>query len=146
MKREFVVSTGFGAKSAFREAYETVLEWLAAGSVQVTITELDKRTMAQNALMWALLTEISKAVDWHGMKLQPEDWKEMISAVLHGQRSVPSIEGKGFVILGARTSRMTKKQMGDMIEACYAFGAQQGMTWGSNVTAAQSAMEAVCAK
>jgi hypothetical protein len=142
MKQEFVCNTGFGAKTAFRQAYELVLQWLAAGPVRIIIEELDKRSLAQNALMWALLSDIAKHVEWHGMALEAEDWKEMISAVLSGQRSVPSIEGKGFVILGARTSKMTKKQMGDMIEACYAFGSQQGIVWGNRTEAARAALEA----
>ena len=139
MKQDYVVHTAFGLTTAVAELTRLVTQWLAGGPVQITVTELDKRTLAQNALMWALLADIAKAVTWHGMDLTADDWKEMISAVLNGQRSVPSIEGKGFVILGARTSKMTKKQMADMIEACYAFGAQNGIVWGDRTKAAESA-------
>jgi hypothetical protein len=40
---------------------------------------------------------------------------------------VPNIDGNGFVVLGARTSRMSIKEMSDMIELCFAFGAQNGV-------------------
>ena len=76
--------------------------------------------------MWACLTDISRQVVWYGQKLTPDEWKEVISAGLRAQRVVPGIEG-GFVSLGVRTSKMSIKEMGNMIELCLAFGAQQGV-------------------
>lgn len=81
------------------------------------------RTLQANAAMWALLTDISKQVDWYGEKLTPENWKDLMTAVLKKQRSVPGIEG-GFVVLGARTSRMSKEEMSDLLELMHAFAAE----------------------
>ena len=35
----------------------------------------------------------------------------------------------GFVILGMHTSRMTKQELGDLIDIIYAFGAERGVKW-----------------
>lgn len=40
----------------------------------ITIRE-ETRSLSQNALLWALLTDISDQVNWYGKKLSPEDWK-----------------------------------------------------------------------
>ena len=78
--------------------------------------------------MWALLTEVSNQVVWYGQKLRPYEWKDVLTASLKKQRAVPGIDG-GFVILGARTSRMTKAEMSELVELIYAFGTQQGVTF-----------------
>lgn len=82
------------------------------------------RTLQANSAMWALLTDISRQVDWHGEKLTPENWKDLFTACLKKQRSVVGIEG-GFVVLGARTSRMSKEEMSDLLELMHAFAAER---------------------
>jgi hypothetical protein len=82
------------------------------------------RSTAQNNLMWELLGQISEQVVWHGQKLQPEEWKDALTASLRGQKVIPGISG-GFVVLGQRTSKMTVAEMSEMIELCYAFGVEK---------------------
>ena len=84
------------------------------------------RSSEQNRRLWAMLTEISKQVDWYGRKLTPEDWKHVLSASLKKQDAVPGIDG-GFVVLGLSTSKMTKGEMADLQTLIEAFGAQQGV-------------------
>lgn len=84
------------------------------------------RSNKQNRLMWANLTDISEQVDWYGNKLHKEEWKDVLTAALKQQKVVPGIEG-GFVVLGARTSKMTVAEMTEMIELSTAFGTQQGV-------------------
>jgi hypothetical protein len=110
---------------ARRRAVEAVQQ--APEGFAVTVEE-PKRNLSQNALMWTLLSDVAEQVEWHGQKLSPENWKDMCSAALKAQRVVPGIDG-GFVVLGARTSRMTKSEMSEMIEFIYAFGAQHGVTF-----------------
>lgn len=81
------------------------------------------RSLEQSALMWALLNELSKQVIWHGQKLTAEEWKDMATAALKNQKVVPGISG-GFVVLGARTSKMTRAEMSELIDFLYAFGAE----------------------
>ena len=92
----------------------------------VTIQE-PKRTLEQNALLWALLHRVS-LIDWYGQTLTPEEWKDVFTAALKKQKAVPGIDG-GFVILGQRTSKMSKRELGDLLELIYAFGAERGINF-----------------
>jgi hypothetical protein len=94
----------------------------------VCILKQKTRTLEQNALMWALLTDLSKQVNWHGQYLTPDEWKDVMSASLKAQKVVPGVDG-GFVVIGARTSKMTKKEMSDMCELIQAFGANHDVKW-----------------
>lgn len=84
------------------------------------------RTLEQNALMWPLLEDISKQVDWYGQRLTDEEWKDVLTAALKKQKAVPGIDG-GFVVLGTRTSRMSKADFSELVELIYAFGAEHGV-------------------
>ena len=90
---------------------------------ELTIKEVKSvRTIEQNAKMWAMLGDIALQTQWHGMYLCKEEWKEMITAALKKQKVVPGIDG-GFVVIGASTSKMSIKEMIDVIDFAYAFGA-----------------------
>ena len=84
------------------------------------------RSLEQNARLWAMLTDISKQVDWYGRKLSPDDWKHVFSAALKKQDVVPGLDG-GFVVLGLSTSKMTKAEMCDLQTLMEAFGAEKGV-------------------
>src|ERR1700744_6555533 len=84
-----------------------------------------RRSLDQNALMWSLLGQISKSVDWYGQKLSSEDWKDVLTASLRRTRVVPGIDAGTFVPLGMRTSQMTKEEISELIELIYAFGAER---------------------
>lgn len=94
----------------------------------------DSRSLDQNALMWSRLTEISRAVEWYGERLTPEDWKTMFTASLRKARVVPGIDG-GFVVLGLRTSNMTKTEMADLLTLIEAFAAERGVVFNEDVAA-----------
>lgn len=79
------------------------------------------RTGDQNSLMWVLLTFISENVEWHGVKLDADDWKTMFIAKLKKLRIVPNLDGDGFVALGGSTSTLRKEEFSDLIEAIYEF-------------------------
>ena len=86
------------------------------------------RSLEQNAKMWAMLTDISKQVVWYGEKLTPEEWKDVLTAGIKKQKAVPGIEG-GFVVLGARTSKMSIKEMAEVIELAEHFGGLHEVRW-----------------
>lgn len=88
-----------------------------------------RRTLPQNARMWAMLTEISHAVTWHGRKLAPADWKDVFTAALRRADVVPNLDGTGFVALGLRTSDMGKAEMSDMLELIAAFAAARKVSF-----------------
>ena len=84
------------------------------------------RTLDQNALLWPLLTEVSKQVDWYGQRLTEDEWKDVFTAGLRKQKAVPGIDG-GFVMVGSKTSRMNKREFSELVELIYAFGAERGV-------------------
>jgi len=94
-----------------------------------------RRSLDQNAKMWAMLTDISEQVEWYGRKLSPTDWKCMFSAALKKATVVPDLEGTSFVMLGLHTSDMSKEEMSNMLELIYKFGAEHSVVWSEPVEA-----------
>ena len=120
-KQQFIISSRDNLITAFRYAEQFGYEKAYAVEVKPLT-----RTIQQNDLMWAILGELSQQVVWHGQKLTPDNWKDVLTAALKRQAVVPGIDG-GFVVLGQRTSKMTVKEMNEVIELAYAFGAQNGV-------------------
>jgi len=96
-----------------------------------TVIEFRKarRSQDQNALLWAMLTDVSKQVEWYGQKLTAEDWKDVFTASLRKSRVIPGIEAGSFVVLGMRTSDMTKNEFSNLIELIHAFAAERGVVF-----------------
>lgn len=90
------------------------------------------RSLEQNALLWARLTQLSEQVKWDGDTLTPEEWKDLMSACLRKQKVVRGIEG-GLVFLGLRTSSMTKSEFADLLTLMEAFAAERGVTFNDQV-------------
>lgn len=91
------------------------------------------RSLDQNAIFWSILTDLSRQVDWmvNGVatKLEAEEWKDVLSASLTQEtRMSQGIRG-GIVILGQRTSKMTVRQMSELIELALSFGTEKGVRW-----------------
>ena len=87
------------------------------------------RTNEQNALMWSLLSDISRTKP-QGRVLPPEVWKcVFMAAVGHQCRFEPALDGNGVVPVGFKSSRLTKAEMSDLIECILAFGAEHGVQW-----------------
>lgn len=86
------------------------------------------RTLDQNSKLWPMLGDIAKQVQWHGLRLTDDEWKDVFSAALKRQKVVPGLDG-GFVVLGQRTSRMPKSEFSQLIELMYAFGAEHDVVW-----------------
>ena len=85
------------------------------------------RSIQQNALLWALLMDVSQQVEWYGKKLPSASWKDIFTAALRKNEVVPNLDGTGFVILGQRTSTMTKAEFSELCELILAFGAERGV-------------------
>jgi hypothetical protein len=115
------------ARAALQEQLYPFLAAVLQADQRYTLTiKPQTRTSEQNKRLWAMLTDISKQVDWYGRKLSPEDWKHVLSASLKKQDAVQGIDG-GFVVLGLSTSKMTKGEMADLQTLIEAFGAQQSV-------------------
>jgi len=91
------------------------------------------RSLAQNDMLWSILTDISRQVDFvvNGelVKVSPEEVKDILTASLKREtRMAMGIDG-GMVLLGQRTSKMTVRELSELIELAHAFGAEKGVRW-----------------
>lgn len=120
---------------------EGVLEFVCklarqwGGRVVITVAD-PTRTLEQNARMWALLSDVARQVKWpvdgDMVLISPDDWKQIFTAGLKREQRVAQGIGGGFVMLGQRTSQMTKREIGDLMELISAFGSERGVTWGED--------------
>ena len=128
----FKVDPSYPAWKSVVRFLTTFIEAEVSGGREVRVQVGDpKRSLEQNDRMWAMLTEVAEQVEWpvdgKMQKLCPEDWKHILSAGLKREQKVAQGIDGGFVILGQRTSKMTKREMSDLIELILAFGAERGV-------------------
>lgn len=97
----------------------------------VSITDAT-RTKEQNAKLWPMLEDVARQVEWHGLHLSKEEWKEMFTAGLKGSKVVPGLEG-GFVTVGMSTRVMGKQLFSDLVTYIYAFGDARNVVWSEPV-------------
>lgn len=122
MKRIYILSH----PQARQRAVEAIKD--APEGYTVTLAE-PRRSTDQNSRMWALLTDISDQVIWHGKRLTPEDWKMVFTASLRRLEVVPNLDSTGFVALGLSTSKMCKRELSDLMTLIEAFGAERDVQW-----------------
>lgn len=116
------------AHTVLLDIWQKAKPFLLAGNKLVLTIEQEKRSQEQNALMWSVLTDLSRQVMWHGQKLTKEEYKDLLTAGLKKQRAIPGLDG-GFVVLGSSTSKMTKQEMTDLITLAHAFGDEREVKW-----------------
>jgi len=110
-------------------AYRLICKGLDGGSVEIAIRRHTKgRSAQQNSKAWAMYTDISNQLEWHGVKLQKEDWKILLTNEWKPQSIIPAISG-GFCVLNAKTSKSKQAEMADLIEIVYSFGSSHGVVW-----------------
>ncbi|MGR1583467.1 recombination protein NinB [Thalassobius sp. S69A] len=88
-----------------------------------------KRSLEQNAKLWAMLGDISKQAEHNGMRHSPETWKALfMHACGHEVAFQMGLNGEPFPV-GFRSSAMTVSQMSDLIEFISAWAAQHGVAF-----------------
>lgn len=111
-----------------RDYAHRLIDKAPAGSV-VTIAK-PRRTSDQNARLWALLSRISAAKP-EGRELTPDIWKCLFMHSLdHEQRFEMALDGKGFVPMGFRSSKLTKDQFSDLFLVIEEYAARQNIDLG----------------
>lgn len=86
------------------------------------------RTLDQNALLWALLSEVAKTRPG-GREHTPDVWKALfMKACDHEIRFVMGLDEQPFP-LGFKSSQLSVGQMRDLIEFIYAWGSDKGIKW-----------------
>jgi hypothetical protein len=114
---------------ARRRAMSAVAE---APEGYVVRVEQPTRTLEQNAAQWPILEAFSKQLLWpvNGaiVRMEPEDWKDTLTAAFRGEhvRIAQGLNG-GVVMLGMRTSKMDKKQFSEWLEFLHATAVDRGV-------------------
>jgi len=104
-----------------RNLAERLVRQAPAGAV--VKVEPPRRTLDQNALLWAMLSDLSRQKP-QGREHSPDVWKGLcMAAAGHEVQWLPGLDGQPFPA-GFRTSRMSKQQMRDLIDWIFAFGAE----------------------
>ena len=97
----------------------------------VTVSE-PNRNLDQNAAMWPCLQAFSDQLEWpvNGVmsKLTPAEWKTILSAAWRREsvRVCPGIDG-GMVMLGERTSKLSKREFSELLDFIHATAAARGV-------------------
>lgn len=100
----------------------------APADAVVTIRQAT-RSSDQNAKMWCLLSDISRAKP-EGRHWTPETWKAAFMHCLgHQIQFCEGLDGSGPFPLGFRSSRLTVSQMADLITCIQEYGDRHGVRW-----------------
>lgn len=87
------------------------------------------RSDDQNAKMWAMLHDVARAKP-EGRNWTPETWKAAFMHSLgHQVLFAEGLDGSGPFPIGFRTSKLTVRQMIDLIDCIYAYGGQHQVEW-----------------
>ena len=107
---------------------ERAINWLLKMPLGMVVEFREvTRTVAQNAALWPALQDMSKQIDWAGKMRTREQWKDLFTANLFKGEMVPNFDGDGVVMLGVKTSTLSKKDFCELLDFIYAFGALRGV-------------------
>lgn len=110
-----------------RSFAKQLIDRAPAGAV-VTVREAT-RNADQNAKMWAMLSDISRAKP-EGRLWTPETWKAAFMHTLgHQVQFCEGLDNSGPFPLGFRSSRLTVRQMADLITVIDEYGSRHGVQW-----------------
>lgn len=87
-----------------------------------------RRSLPQNARMWAMLTDIATQAQHNGRKYTPDQWKVLfMHACGREVQFLPALDGSTFIPWGSRSSDLSKAEMTDLIEFMFKWGAENGV-------------------
>ena len=106
------------------------IRWVNAAPLYSRVEfKAPKRTIPQNALFWALLTDVSRQAIHFGVKYSPDDWRLIFLAALSREmRTAINLDGDGIVPL-TRSSDLSVEEMSNLIELIVAWGTQRGIAF-----------------
>lgn len=109
------------AHRALQHAWTNAKAALIAGHRLTLELRPEKRSDAQNRLLHALLSDISKQKEWAGAKRDVDTWKRLLTAAWLRSRGehiemLPALDGNGIDIVFRRTSQLTKAECSELSE------------------------------
>ncbi len=88
-----------------------------------------KRSLPQNDLMWAMLTDIAAQKEHNGRKYAPDIWKLLfMDAFGREVQFVPSLDGKTVVPIGQSSSDLSREEMSNLIDFMGVWCAENSIT------------------
>ena len=119
------------AWAAVAEAWKWAKSMLMAGHRLTLEIRPEKRSDAQNRLLHACLSEISKQVEWAGAKRDVDTWKRLLTAAWLRARGepiemLPALDGNGVDIVFRKTSQLSKAECAELSEFVMAWAAERG--------------------
>lgn len=113
-----------------QNAVNAILE--APEGYTVAISE-PKRSLDQNAKLWAMLGDVARTKP-EGRNWTAETWKAAFMHYLgHQVMFCEGLEGTGPFPMGFRSSRLSVKQMADLITCVQEYGDRHGVKWTDTV-------------
>lgn len=110
-----------------RDFAKALLDRAPADAV-VTIKEAS-RTLDQNAYLWSALSDISRAKP-EGRHWTPETWKAAFMHFLgHQIQFCEGLDNSGPFPLGFRSSKLTVRQMADLLTCILEYGDRHEIKW-----------------
>ena len=134
MKLHLQLTEPVQAHKALMYAWTHAKAWLMAGHRLVLEVRPEKRSDAQNRLLHACLSEISKQVEWAGAKRDVDTWRRLLTAAWLRARGepiemLPALDGHGVDIVFRRTSQLTKAEFAELSEFVMAWAAERGIVF-----------------
>lgn len=122
-----------------RKAVQEMQRWHEAGRDFEVVVKEPKRGGDQNRALHAVIAELSRKLEWAGEKRDAETWKRLLVASwfrTEGKSAqyLPALDGHGVDIVPVRTSRLTKKDCGELIDWITWFGTEHGVRWDARET------------
>lgn len=89
-----------------------------------------KRSLPQNDLMWAMLTDVSVQARHNGRQYTPDAWKVLfMHAIGREMQFLPSLDGSTFIPWGQSSSDLSREEMTALIDFIGVWGAENGVTF-----------------
>lgn len=124
-KKVFVLSHDLARRNAVAEVAN------APAGYKVTVSE-PSRSPDQNAAQWPILQAFSDQLEWpvngQMVRIEPSEWKDILTSAYRQEtaRIAMGLNG-GMVMLGCRTSKMSKRDFSEYLEFLHATAAARGV-------------------
>lgn len=105
------------------------VNWIGKAPVGTRVEfKASKRSLPQNDMLWALLTEVAQQLDHGGRKYEPSQWKAIFLQAFGREVSfLPSLDLKTFLPIELSSSDLSKDEMTDFIEFIMKEAAERGV-------------------
>lgn len=126
---------------ALMTAWKSAKAWLLAGHRLVLEIRPETRSLQQNALLHAMLSDIADQIEWAGARRDAEVWKRLLTAAWLRARGesvevLPAIDGHGVDVVFRRTSKLTRSECAELCDFIAAWAIERGVEFTGEAMAA----------